>query len=175
MVERGKLAEVSALTFIVVVCVFEKVFLQVYERFFEEVNQRLIKTYDPLEIYLFGSYAWGCPDEDSNLNLLVIVEKLDQDCYQALVVDHRALIGLNLSKDLLLLSKAEFEKSTQSATTLYSKLSLRVKKSMQEHEEWLYFAEQDLKAALFLFGAPEILLGPLLFHTQQCAEKALSL
>lgn len=28
----------------------------------EEVKNRLVKTYAPLEIYLFGSYAWGNPE-----------------------------------------------------------------------------------------------------------------
>ena len=30
----------------------------------KEVTEKLIKTYNPIEIYLFGSYAWGSPDED---------------------------------------------------------------------------------------------------------------
>jgi len=36
----------------------------------EEVKNRLVKTYDPISIYLFGSYAWGHPTEDSDLDLL---------------------------------------------------------------------------------------------------------
>jgi DNA polymerase sigma len=44
------------------------------KRILEEVKEKLIKTYNPLEIYLFGSYAWGCPDEDSDLDLLIIID-----------------------------------------------------------------------------------------------------
>ena len=33
----------------------------------------LVKAYDPLAIYLFGSYAWGEPNEDSDLDFMVIV------------------------------------------------------------------------------------------------------
>ena len=40
----------------------------------ETVKERLIKTYNPKTIYLFGSYAWGTPDEDSDLDLLVVIE-----------------------------------------------------------------------------------------------------
>ena len=32
----------------------------------EEATQRLIKTYSTLKIYIFGSYAWGNPNEDSD-------------------------------------------------------------------------------------------------------------
>ena len=31
---------------------------------FEKVKQKLIECYDPLKIYIFGSYAWGHPDEE---------------------------------------------------------------------------------------------------------------
>jgi HEPN domain-containing protein len=45
---------------------------------------------------------------------------------------------------------------------------------MPKHEEWLQFAEDDLKAASRRMLSPkEIVLGPALYHTQQCAEKAL--
>ena len=37
----------------------------------DEVKNRLVKAYDPLAIYLFGSYAWGTPTEDSDLELLI--------------------------------------------------------------------------------------------------------
>jgi predicted nucleotidyltransferase len=36
----------------------------------EEVKNRLIKAYNPLEIYIFGSYAWGHPDDESDLGSL---------------------------------------------------------------------------------------------------------
>ena len=41
----------------------------------EEVKNRLVKTYDPLAIYLFGSYAWGTPTEESDLDLVIIVDQ----------------------------------------------------------------------------------------------------
>ena len=44
---------------------------------------------------------------------------------------------------------------------------------MQKHRQWLLFAEDDLKAAKRMLYDKEIILGPALYHTQQCAEKAL--
>lgn len=44
---------------------------------------------------------------------------------------------------------------------------------MVEHELWIAFAEDDLKAANILFKSEEVLLNAVLFHSQQCAEKAL--
>lgn len=44
---------------------------------------------------------------------------------------------------------------------------------MAKHREWLAFAKDDLRAAECMLGAEEIILGPALYHMQQCAEKAL--
>lgn len=81
------------------------------EKMIEEVKRRLIATYDPLEIYLFGSYAWGKPDQDSDLDLMVIVDHYDKDHYYDLVEGHKALGDLPIFKDLLLYDKAYFEKA----------------------------------------------------------------
>ena len=39
----------------------------------QEAVKRLADTYQPLTIYLFGSYAWGKPHEDSDLDFLVVM------------------------------------------------------------------------------------------------------
>jgi predicted nucleotidyltransferase len=36
------------------------------------IADKLKENYNPEKIILFGSYAWGLPDEDSDLDLLVI-------------------------------------------------------------------------------------------------------
>ena len=44
---------------------------------------------------------------------------------------------------------------------------------MPKHKEWLAFAIDDFKAAKCMLYADEIILGPALYHMQQCAEKSL--
>jgi len=51
-----------------------------------EVKNRLVKAYDPLAIYLFGSHAWGAPTKDSDLALLIIVEKSEKKRTNALLL-----------------------------------------------------------------------------------------
>lgn len=75
----------------------------------EEVKKRLVQAYNPMIIYLFGSYAWGHPNEDSDLDLLVVIEKYEKDYYHTLIDGHRALMDLDLAKDILVLDKAKFE------------------------------------------------------------------
>lgn len=38
----------------------------------EEIVRRLVAEYAPRKIILFGSYAYGTPDEDSDIDLLII-------------------------------------------------------------------------------------------------------
>jgi uncharacterized protein len=94
----------------------------------EEVKKRLVATYCPVEIYIFGSYAWGCPDEESDLDILVVVEDLNEDRYRLLVEGHRALMDLPLSKDLLLLSKKEFERDSENVSTIHYKIKRKGKR-----------------------------------------------
>jgi uncharacterized protein len=40
----------------------------------EEVVRRLVEHYRPLRIILFGSHAWGQPEADSDVDLLLVKE-----------------------------------------------------------------------------------------------------
>lgn len=40
----------------------------------QEIVRRLVAEYAPQKIILFGSYAYGQPDEDSDIDLLIIKE-----------------------------------------------------------------------------------------------------
>ncbi|HUT04930.1 MAG TPA: nucleotidyltransferase domain-containing protein [bacterium] len=37
-----------------------------------EIVQRIVEGYEPSKVILFGSYAYGEPDEDSDVDLLII-------------------------------------------------------------------------------------------------------
>lgn len=47
----------------------------------DEITARLVAEFDPEAVYLFGSYVWGEPDEDSDLDLLVVVAESDTPTY----------------------------------------------------------------------------------------------
>ena len=88
----------------------------------EEVKKRLVEVYDPIAIYVFGSYAWGCPTEESDLDLLVVVDESDEKTYKRPIAGHRALLGLNISKDLIVKTREEFEEASGKITTLIYKI-----------------------------------------------------
>lgn len=88
----------------------------------EEVKNRLVKLYNPLAIYIFGSYAWGLPTQDSDLDILIVVEKSDLKKYKRAVEAYGALFGLNAPSDILVYTKEEFERRSKNITTLCHKI-----------------------------------------------------
>lgn len=92
---------------------------QPIEKVINEPRDTLVALYNPVAIYIFGSYAWGHPNEDSDLNLLVVVEDVGKDRHKALVK--------GIPKDLLLLSKNEFEVDSQDIATIHYKIKRKGK------------------------------------------------
>ncbi len=92
------------------------------KKIIEEVKNRLIKTYDPISIYLFGSYAWGKPTEDSDLDLLIVIDESDEKSYKRPIPGYDALFGMEISKDLIIYTKDEFDKISNNITTLGYKI-----------------------------------------------------
>jgi uncharacterized protein len=92
------------------------------EKTIEEVKKRLVETYNPIAIYIFGSYAWGTPTEDSDLDLVIVIDKSDEKSYSRPRPGQQALFGLGISKDIIVYTKDEFEKSSNNVTTLCHKI-----------------------------------------------------
>jgi predicted nucleotidyltransferase len=86
------------------------------------VVQRLVDAYSPLAIYLFGSYAWGNPTEDSDLDLLVIVNESDDKTYRRAVKGFTSLRGLRVPKDLIVSTKNEFEAFSSDKLSIFYKI-----------------------------------------------------
>lgn len=89
----------------------------------EDIKKRLVKAYNPIAIYLFGSYAWGTPTEDSDLDLLIAVDKSDEKSFRRPIKGYEALRGLEyIPKDLIIQTKDEFERRSGEKTTLEHKI-----------------------------------------------------
>ena len=88
----------------------------------EEVKNRLVETYNPIAIYLFGSYVWGKPTEDSDLDLLIVIDQSGEKSYERVRPGQRALFGLGISKDLIVYTKDEFDRISSNVTTLGYKI-----------------------------------------------------
>lgn len=93
----------------------------------QEAIRRLVKAYDPLEIYLYGKYAWGTPDEDDDLSLLVIVESSHEKIYKRGDRAFDALLSLAIPKNVSVFTQKEFDTYSQDATSLTHEIKTRGK------------------------------------------------
>ena len=76
----------------------------------DEMVCRLVAEFQPEKIILFGSYAWGEPSDDSDVNLFVIVPDSSERPIQRMQRAHHCLSGLGVSKDILVKTRAEAQR-----------------------------------------------------------------
>ncbi len=74
-----------------------------------EATRRLVAEFQPEQVWLFGSYAWGEPTEDSDLDLVVVVPSSQERSLERVRRANRTLRGLGMPKDVLVHTRSEFE------------------------------------------------------------------
>jgi uncharacterized protein len=74
-----------------------------------EVVRRLVGVLEPERIYLFGSAARGDADQDSDLDLLVIVSDDDKIDQHRLAQAYMALWGISTPADIVVQTRDHFE------------------------------------------------------------------
>jgi uncharacterized protein len=60
----------------------------------DEMVERLVRSFQPEQIILFGSYAYGEPNEDSDIDLLVIVAESTEPSYRRAQRAYGVLSGI---------------------------------------------------------------------------------
>ena len=66
-------------------------------------------------IYLFGSYAWGEPNEDSDIDLLVIMNE-DTNRLESGIKFNKGLLDRKMPVDILVDWESTFESASERAT-----------------------------------------------------------
>jgi predicted nucleotidyltransferase len=89
----------------------------------KELIRRLVDEFHPERIYLFGSHAWGKPDSESDVDLLVIVGKSSEKPIQRAVRAQRSLRGMKVSVDVLVKTRKEFERYTSVKASLEAQIA----------------------------------------------------
>lgn len=84
----------------------------------ERLVQRLVEGLKPEKIILFGSYAHGEPTEESDLDVMIIVPESHEPAYRRGQKAYRCVGAIGISKDLLVLTQAEFDAQADVATSL---------------------------------------------------------
>jgi|SRR5215208_435553 len=80
--------------------------------YLSEAVDRIVRKFHPIRIILFGSWARGSAREDSDLDLLVVLPKVEHKRKVAIEV-LRALNGLPITKDVIVTTPKEIKERGQ--------------------------------------------------------------
>ncbi len=86
------------------------------------IVDNLVHSIHPQKIYLFGSYAYGEPNSDSDLDILVIKDDFDKKIEIKRAM-RKALSEIDMPKDLLVARSDEFEFYRHETGSVYQTIS----------------------------------------------------
>lgn len=87
-----------------------------------EVTRLLVAAYQPEQVVLFGSHAWGEPDENSDVDLLVVLSKSDEPASRRAAAGYRSLFGVGVPCDVWVRTREEVLREARLPTTLTHKI-----------------------------------------------------
>ncbi|MBI2928132.1 MAG: nucleotidyltransferase domain-containing protein [Verrucomicrobia bacterium] len=82
----------------------------VSQELLEAITDRLVSEFQPEQVWLFGSHAWGTPDDDSDVDLFVIVSESTERRIKRMQRAHHCLGDLGFPKDVLVHTRAEVDR-----------------------------------------------------------------
>jgi predicted nucleotidyltransferase len=91
----------------------------------DEITNRLGAEFAPEEIVLFGSHAWGTPDANSDLDLLVVVTASDQPAPRRAARAYRCLREVPVPLDILVKTRDEVERTRHVPASLVHEILKR--------------------------------------------------
>jgi len=89
----------------------------------EKAIQNLVSALNPEKIYLYGSHAYGQPHENSDIDLLIIVDQPESSIYDINVEGYRALRGLFFPAEINVITKDDFEERSRWVSSIESVVS----------------------------------------------------
>ena len=89
------------------------------EALLQTATQRLEAEFQPDQIWLYGSHAWGTPNEDSDVDLMVIVRDSDETSVRRSQRAHHCLRGLRMSKDVVVPTRAQVDRYKHLRASLF--------------------------------------------------------
>jgi predicted nucleotidyltransferase len=87
------------------------------EKILTEIIERLVDGFQPDAIILFGSQARGTADRHSDVDILVI-QQIKENRHALTLSMYRALKGLGIAKDIIVLTPEEFERDRRIPGTI---------------------------------------------------------
>lgn len=79
-----------------------------FQKEIKKITRQIIKKYEPEKIFLFGSFAYGKPKENSDIDLLVI--KKTKGRFGSRLFEVAKLIKSKMGTDILVYTPKEWER-----------------------------------------------------------------
>ncbi len=161
----------------------------------------IVRKFAPLQVILFGSYAYGAPTDNSDVDLLVVMD-IPKSEFLNKAIEIRQHISYHFGLDLLVRSPEEIayrvsyndwflreiaekgevlhgsdiDYNVEYLQAMYNGANVLKKEKDCMNPltlEWVKKVEEDYNAAKWLQQAPNLLHNSICFHAQQCVEKYL--
>jgi HEPN domain-containing protein/predicted nucleotidyltransferase len=150
----------------------------------------IVREFEPLQVVLFGSYAYGTPTEYSDVDLLVVMAIPESETRRQ-TIEIRERVPRRFSMDLLVRSPEEIafrlshndwflREITEKGEVLYESANFFIKPLKKEPcavnpltLEWVQKAEGDYAVAQQSQQGQHPVHDAICFHAQQCIEKYL--
>ena len=84
----------------------------------KEITSKIVREHQPEKIILFGSYAWGNPGPDSDVDLFV-VKKTDRSSREVAREISRSIFPRPFPLDILVYTPSEIEKKIKEDRNLF--------------------------------------------------------
>jgi len=95
------------------------------QRLLDTATRRLVVEFQPEQVWLYGSHAWGQPHADSDVDLLVVVPHSDESPIRRSQRAHRCSRGLRMPKDVLVETRQEVDRVRDLTTSLENTILTR--------------------------------------------------
>lgn len=79
------------------------------EQKLKEITDKIVKEYQPEKIILFGSWAWGEPRRESDIDLFIVKESQERRIERERQIQ-RLLLGSKLPVDVLVYTPQEVQR-----------------------------------------------------------------
>jgi predicted nucleotidyltransferase len=87
-----------------------------------QIVSRISENIKLEKIILFGSYAWGKPNEASDIDLFIVVPESNKRSYQRAQEVYRLLRGLDAPVEIIVQTKDEVSRNLKVTTSLAKKV-----------------------------------------------------
>jgi uncharacterized protein len=97
----------------------------------EKAVNLLVEAYMPVYIFIFGSFAWGTPHKDSDVDFLVVVKDSNEPFHKRSRIGHKVLSEIGFPKDIIVLTEAELAQKMEEDHSFYAEI---VEKGVKSYE-----------------------------------------